>query len=163
MGEVVGNVGKFGATFRGGARTKPNDSYARQSVFQSWLPTARGLPARRRRPSRSFLSDYGAVSKLPERKFYLLSQRPNFVAPSSWLISSSPRLVNGQNPGDILRALATDCVQNTKKNAFGPKKTRFKKSLIITFNAEINRNPTLGLSVPCAQPERVPQTLKILK
>jgi hypothetical protein len=36
-----------------------------------------------------------------------------------------------------LRALATDCVQNTRENAFGPEKTRFKKSLIIAFNAVI--------------------------
>jgi hypothetical protein len=39
--------------------------------------------------------------------------------------------------GDILRALATACAQNAKKNAFGPKKTRFKKSLIIAVNAVI--------------------------
>jgi hypothetical protein len=31
------------------------------------------------------------------------------------------------------------CVQSRRKNAFGPEKTRFKKSLIIAFNAVINQ------------------------
>ncbi len=79
---------------------------------------------------------------------YCYPQRRNFVAPRPWLIWASARLVNGQNPGDILRALATECVQNTRKNAFGPEKTRFKKALIISFIARINKKSACYYVMP---------------
>jgi hypothetical protein len=39
--------------------------------------------------------------------------------------------------------LRRDCVQNARKKAFGPEKTRFKKSLIISFVAMVNWIPAI--------------------
>ncbi len=123
-----------------GTQRQARPRYAPQRVFQSSRPTARGLRVRRERPSRRILSAYRGVSKLPERKFHPFCRRNDRISSRrSWLIPAGPRLVNGQNSGYILRALATECVQNTRKTRFGPQKTRFKKSLIISFIAKVNR------------------------
>jgi hypothetical protein len=56
-------------------------------------------------------------------------QATNFVAPSPWLISASPRLVNGQNPGAILRALSIGLCTKSQKNRVWTRKIAFQKAI----------------------------------
>jgi hypothetical protein len=53
----------------------------------------------------------------------------NFVAPSSWLISAFPRVVNGQKPGYILRALAIGLCTKSQKKRVWTRKNPFQKAI----------------------------------
>jgi hypothetical protein len=97
-----------------------------QSVFQSWLRTAGG---EQRRSKRRLKTPLCAVQTHSTRGDFWEHATTNFVAPSTRLIWASPRLVNGQKLGAILRALATGLCTKSQKNRVWTRKNAFQKAI----------------------------------